>query len=227
MKVPSLAVALLLLISCTPEPTDEKIGLSTFKTAVSQPENPANPYDGAGALRNELLNTVLLTEPKSLSLQQLITRVDSVANSPTEFNAYRTASFTPLSALKLQSFLQNDATLAQVISGLPLSTSGKTALNGFLEGLFAITDGEFEPIYEYTVTFEQDVLQSGLYTAGDKEFILTLTSLERYAAYYRKKPKDKDWDLLITHIAAESEGTRYDLATAVLYSVGIESALHP
>ncbi|MFP5439086.1 MAG: hypothetical protein ACLGH8_15000 [Bacteroidia bacterium] len=227
MKVASLAIVSLLLFSCTPDTTNETITATAYKAAVSEAANLANPYDRAGALRNEILNAVSALVPKTVSLDQLNIRINSVAEGNAEFNSYKTPSYTPLSVSKLQSLLETDTTVSQVVFVLPLSPYGKTALTGFLEDLLSISGEEFETIYDYIVAYEQGVLESTSYTDADKELILTLTSLERYAAYYRKKPKDKDWDLLITHIAAESEGASQDMATAIFYSVGIESALHP
>jgi len=106
------------------------------------------------------------------------------------------------------------------------SKKGKEDFKSFIESLLSMQDEDFETIHDYILGFEGGIISSTAYSQQDKKIILTASAIERYSNYYRKKPKDKDWDLLIGNIMAGAHGATYDTATAVLNSVSVEVSLH-
>ncbi|MFP9114776.1 hypothetical protein ACLI1A_12615 [Flavobacterium sp. RHBU_3] len=222
-----LAIALLLLVSCAPDTTTDSDTLAAYSAksaALSEAANPLNPYDDAGALRNAVLDGVMNGVPKGISQENLLKTVTDLAHASNGFNTFKTASFHPPTTTELDELLQSAPTLDDIVLGFPLSTQNKVQVMAFLEGLLDAHDVDFENLYNYIVTFENQVVGSSAYTNSEKQFILTLTSLQRYGTYYRKKPKDKDWDLLITGIMADAQGAGYDIASSIVYSVSFEAA---
>ncbi|ALM50156.1 hypothetical protein AMR72_15390 [Flavobacterium psychrophilum] len=228
-KNPLVAIALLLLISCAPDTTTDSGPLTTYKAksgSISDAANPDNPYDEVGALRNTILDGVMNSVSKGISHEELLKTVNDVAKGYNGFAAFKTADFHTMTTAELDELLQSTPTLDAVVIGLPLSIENKVQVKSFLEGLLDSDDTDFEAVYNYIVNFENHVVGSSAFSNSEKQFILTLTSLQRYSAYYRKKPKDKDWDLLITGILAETQGAGYDIASSILYSVSFEAATH-
>jgi len=226
-KIQLLAMVVPLFFACAPDsPVTTDPVPSYLKTSLQEPSNPVNPYDYAGALRNRILGRALSELPKGLSESELLIAVKEIAETDSEFQSLKTSSFTPLSLDGLQGFLQSTSSISQSVNTLPLSQKAKEDYTAFSGGLLSLKDGDFESIHNYIIGFESGIINSTSYSQQDKRILLTATAIERYSNHYRKKPKDKDWDLLIGNIMAGAEGATYDTATAVLNSVSVEVALH-
>ena len=226
-KIKLIAVVIPLLFACTPE-GQTTIEQQSFyqKSAASGPANPSNPYDAAGALRNRILAAAFTAFPHGASDTEILASISLTANSDSDFAALKTASYSELSIDTLQSYLQSSPPVAQTVAKLPLSQKAKADFTSFINGLLAVQAQDYDIVQAYIINFETAVLSSGLYSAAEKKLMLTVSSLERYSEYYRRKPKDKDWDLLLGNIIAGAEGAANDQATAVLNSAVVEAALH-
>jgi hypothetical protein len=226
-KIQLLAMVIPLFFACAPDSPVTTVPVPSYlKTSLQESSNPVNPYDYAGALRNRILGRALSELPKGLSESELLIAVKEIAETDSEFQSLKTSSFTPLSLDGLQGFLQSTSSISQSVNTLPLSQKAKEDYTAFSGGLLSLKDGDFESIHNYIIGFESGIINSTSYSQQDKRILLTATAIERYSNHYRKKPKDKDWDLLIGNIMAGAEGATYDTATAVLNSVSVEVALH-
>jgi hypothetical protein len=222
-----IAMVLPLLFSCTPDvPLTTESQETYMKVAVAEPSNPLNPYDNYGAIRNRILDAALKQLPEGHSEAQLIKIVQGIADADSDFQSLKTLSYRGLSVASLQGYLQESPATTQAVAGLPLSNDAKVNLASFIDGLLYLRQEDYEVIRDHVMAFEHQVVNTASYSDGDRKLLLTVGAMERYSAYYRKKPKDKDWDLLIGNIVAGAEGANYDTATAILYSVSIEAALH-
>lgn len=216
----------LLTLSCTPEQEPQEFARHNFEVmkSGSDASNSANPYDDIGSLRNTLLDSVLTTYPSSASLEELVSRVNGLANGFPEFNALKSSAYQELTVSGLSYYLQYSGNVQGLAQQLPL-TGAKDGFVLFSQGLLSRSDDSFEENFSWITAYEAAVISSD-YTEAEKNTLLITTAIERYAAYARKKPKDKDWDLLIGNIVATSQGSGLDPATAVLYSVAFEAASH-
>lgn len=216
-----------LLFACAPDsPVAADPAPSYLRMSLQEPSNPLNPYDYAGALRNRILDTTLSGLPIDLPQSELLDAVKNVAETDSKFQSLETPLYTPLSLTALQGFLQSTSTVSQMVNTLPLSKKAKQDFATFIEVLLSMQDEDFETIHDYISGFEDGIINSTAYLQQDKKIILTASAIERYSNHYRKKPKDKDWDLLIGNIMAGAQGAMYDTATAVLNSVSVEVAMH-
>ncbi|MXN91728.1 hypothetical protein GR160_10865 [Flavobacterium sp. Sd200] len=226
-KIKCIAMVLPLLVACTPDlPTTVAAPQSYLKVAPAGPSNLINPYDGYGAIRNRILDASLKQLPAQVSDMQVLAIVQEIANGDSDFQSLKTHGYSTLSTTSLQGYMESNLAAATVIEALPLSQNAKANFSLFIEGLLSLQYQDYEAIRDYIVAFESEIVSSKSYSDNEKKIILTVTALERYSTYYRKKPKDKDWDLLIGNIVAGAEGAAHDTATAVLYSVSVEAALH-
>lgn len=216
----------LLTLSCTPEQESQEFARHNFEVMKSggDASNSANPYDYLGRVRNTLLDSVLVTYPSSASLEELVSRVNGLANGFQEFNALKTSAYQNLTVSGLSYYLQYSGSVQGLAQELPL-TGSKDGFVSFSQGLLSRSDDSFEDNLSWITAYEAAVMSSD-YTEAEKKILLITTAIERYAVYARKKPKDKDWDLLIGNIMATSQGAALDPATAVLYSVAFEAAYH-
>ena len=216
----------LLTLSCAPEQESQEFArhnLEVMKSG-SDASNSANPYDDMGRVRNSLLDSVLTTYPSSASLEELVSRVNGLANGFPEFNALKTSAYQNLTVSGLSYYLQYPGSVQGLAQELPL-TGSKDGFVSFSQGLLDRSDDSFEDNLSWITAYEAAVMSSD-YTEAEKKILLITTAIERYAVYARKKPKDKDWDLLIGNIMATSQGAALDPAAAVLYSVAFEAAYH-
>lgn len=225
MKKIFLAMALpLLLFSCTPERDQGSLEQVFKKKSFIEAANGNNPFDECGNLRNKILDSVLALHPHSSSLEEVIGNVKSVTKLFPEFNSFKTTHYRELSASELLAYINYAGDATALSQSMPLQGSGSRFVL-FVDGLLNVGGSTFEANYDWITGYESSVVSSS-YTPKEKEILLVVSSIERYAAYYRKKPKDKDWDLLIGNIAATAQGATHDMATAVLFSVAFEAALH-
>jgi hypothetical protein len=226
-KIKLIAVVIPLLFACTPD-GQATIEQERFyqKSALTPPANPANPYDAAGALRNRILSKAFTDFPQGAGTTELLESMRLTADSDSDFETLKTASYKALSNDTLGRYLGSPPQVAQAVALLPMSQKGKADFTSFLNGLLALQAQDYETLQAYIRNFEDTLLSSGSYSAGEKKLMLTVSSLERYSEYYRRKPKDKDWDLLLGNLIAGVEGVAYDQATAVFNSAAVEAALH-
>lgn len=216
----------LLTFSCAPEqdlPQLEQQDLQVMKS-YTEAANGVNVYDTIGSLRNTLLDSLLTTYPSSASLAELVTRLNSLAGSFPGFNALKTSHYQELTVSGLSYYLQYSGNVQSFAEELSL-TESKEGFVVFGQGLLNRNADSFEDNFNWITAYEAAVVFSD-YPDSEKELLLITTAIERYAVYYRKKPKDKDWDLLIGNIVATSQSASEDPATAVLYSVAFEAAYH-
>lgn len=226
-----LAMVIPLLIACTPEAAPGVVSTREanpiHKSLSHGPSNPLNPYDAAGAVRNRIVEATLRGIGKGpLTRDALLLLVSRAAEDDSDFAALKTPLYSTLTVPVLESFTASVQPPLQAVAGLPLSPKAKADLAGFIGGLLSLGDGDYDTLQGYILAFESAVLTEGSYSAGERKLILTVTSLERHGVHYRKKPKDKDWDLLIGNIIAGAQGACFDTATAIINSAATEAALH-
>ena len=202
----------------TPNVVNSRI---TSRIATELPGNAANPYDEAGWIHNELFETYYesLTKPTTVGV---ISRVEALADSNSNFKGIKTASYHPVSAERIQYLLDHKTTcVSEVIANSTLSNSAKLSLSNFMVSLdekFAI-ETSCDLLYNYVAAYEKTVVNNATFTSKDKQLILTTTSIARHTVYLaRKKPKkntNPDWTILILHIAAAEDGAEYGLAESI------------
>lgn len=201
-------------IACSDEYTGETtetahIIRSTLKTG-NGPGNPANPFDQAGTIHNEILEALETTDFNSQSIADVAVLIDSVS---TANPGLASSSNSPALSTKLAEItwiVNTDNAINGVLATSTLGASARTSLMEFVDSLLLSADDPYEDIHPMIVSYEADVLANNAFTSNDKRIILTTTSVVRYSVHERKR-KDKDWETSVTNIAATVSGAEHDL----------------
>lgn len=208
-----LVILPLFTIACSDEYTGEITETAhmaeSAKTSGIGPDNPANPFDIAGSIHNEILETLNETNFSSQSIEDITILIDSVSAVYPELVAL--SSYSTLSTrLSEITWIVNDYdAIDDVLMASTLGVSAKTSFLTFVNSLPLTANDPYEDIHSMIVSYEEDVLANTGFTADDKRILLTTTSVVRYSAY--RERKDKDWETSVTKIAATVSGAEQGL----------------
>lgn len=185
------------------------------------PENPDNPYDLAGKAHAELLDAYFDSVTLPTTLEQVIARVGLLSQNSQVLQTLDTRPFAMISAERAQYILsQPQNAIPEVFAQAAASERAQKSLKSFTDSLLLLCTSEqnYSLIYNYITGFEELVLHDALFTASDKKFLLTSSSIARFAASKKRRPKrnqDTDWELNIFHVAGSIEGQNQSPAAAV------------
>lgn len=173
------------------------------------PNNPANPFDIAGSIHNEILETLNETNFSSQSIEDITILIDSVSAVYPELvplSSYSTLS-TRLSEITW--IVNSYDAIDDVLVASTLGVSAKTSFLTFVNSLALTANDPNEDIHSMIVSYEESILANTGFTTDDKRILLTTTSVVRYSAY--RERKDKDWETSVTKIAATVSGAEQGL----------------
>ncbi len=185
-------------------------------------QNRINPYDYAGQLFGEIFDTYHDSKTLPNSADEIVQRVESIANENIMFLAFKPLSYEQAKPARVEFFDTNKITAANsVIGGSKLSANAKQSLTTFLEDytIWCIHEQNYSTVHENICAYEFGVIQDEMLTASDKEIILVTTSIARYSALAKKRrPKkntDPAWDLLICTVIGSAENAERSPSEAV------------
>lgn len=224
----ALAVA---LFSCSPD-GQETVNTTTagpgevqgYKKSALSPSNPANPFDQAGLLHNQLLDSYPITKLPNPSLSFFYNTLEELALQDNAFLSLAPGGYLPVSPEQANSI--GTTTLGQALSYTTLSAASRTSLENLVNTIVAF-DYEhrgYNEIYGPIVAYESTILASSL-APQELNVILTITAIARYAAFAQStgkgkgKGKDKDWRLSMGNITAAAYGARESGAKAIILSL--------
>jgi hypothetical protein len=216
MKFITLSLCIFTLcISCstTPEAGEAVADTAIFQRGTGEvPENSSNPYDNIGQTHNEVLQSYYDTDTVPSADSACIERLIAVAKSNPYFVQLGIQPYELKTIDRINYINDNIATCRPAILSAAISDAeARTDMTNFLSSLFSLCDNEedYQPIYEFIVTYENAVLNSK-FDVNDKKHILMATSIARHSAYARKKKpkknKDPEWALMVGNIFAGLDG---------------------
>lgn len=217
MKRIYLWIIMPFLISCTADGFDseplEHTLQNSLKTGIQYPYNPANGFDQAGALHNELSESYVVGGALPTTVGATLASVDSIAGQNALFHMIKGPGYAAPSVSRLEYILeQSETDFSEILSNSSLSESARADLIGFIEDVHYLETSRaaYDSIYSYITTEEDKIMNSTTYSQSDKQLLLVTTSVTRHASYFareqKKKPRDKDWDLVIANIIAAADG---------------------
>lgn len=199
----SLVIITSLLSSCTDENIENTKNLdnSTAKEESTKagkmltgvnPQNTANPYDVAGKIHNAILEAYLTGNYTYGTIAQISQRVDSISALNSDLLSLQTSPAAIYG--EIQEIIDDpQKELEQAITNAPMITTAKNCLSSFMASMLLWQNNEYSVIHEAIISFESNVLSNIQFSNEEKRIILTTSSITRYAVYYAKKRKDKDW----------------------------------
>jgi hypothetical protein len=196
-----------LIVSCTADPIvtaeniDNTISVEKSKQKTARllqdltPENPANIYDFAGKLHNDILDVYLAGNYQYTTIAQISEKIEAIAASNNDLMLLDTATILPPNLNVIQEIINNpQAKLDQAIVNSPMTFAAKNSLSDFINNLPVWENQPYEEIYDSIILYESDVISNPTFNNEDKRIILTASSIIRYSIYYDIVEKDKDWD---------------------------------
>ncbi|OXB07798.1 hypothetical protein [Flavobacterium pectinovorum] len=218
-----LAFLPLLAVACTSESASEATTShlkTSAKTTTIGPANPANPFDLAGSIHNEILESLDGMDFNPQSAADVANAVDSISSLYPELVTLGGNSSLAARLDEINLLVSCEDPLEQVFTASSLEASARDSFSTFVSSLLLSADSPYEDIRTSIVSYEAFVLDSSEFTSEDKRIILTTTSVVRYSAS-RKKRKDKDWETSVTSIAATVLGAEECLALGLKMGVTV------
>lgn len=221
----SLVIIISLLASCTSEniestknidnSTAKEKSIKTGKMLTGlQPENTANPYDIAGKIHNDILDAYLTGYHTCSTIAEVSQKVDSISALNNDLLSLETSS--PVINGEIQEIIDNAQTaLEQAIASSPMTSTAKDCLSGFMASMLLWEANEYSIIHQSIISFEAAVLSNVQFSQEEKRIILTTSSITRYAIYYTRERKDKDWETSVGNRVGAVQGAVANSSAAV------------
>lgn len=205
------------LIACSNDSIEseliEQTMKNSFSTRIEHPYNPSNEFDEAGQLHNELSESYVVSVTIPTTVGAVLMTIDSIARRNELFQRIKGQDYTMPPTFQVERILEKSVTdIGEALSNSSLSNSAKGDLVNFIRHVrFMETSRDaYSDIYDYIISAEINIQNNIAYSQRDRELLLITTSITRHASYFareqKKKPRDKDWDLVIANIIAATEG---------------------
>lgn len=232
----SLLLALLLFSCDVSTPTSETIATTSDAQLFGRSVEPSaanveNPYDYAGFIYNELLDSYASEVGTQTALDSIIYQVNLLAASNVKYGVYFGGQTNAISPATLQNILLDPQTaLTDYLAVSLLKAPAQTSLQDFSSDLqyFLNAQTDYAIIYDYIIAFETGILLDTSYTPDEQAVLLHISSIVRQAVYEKKKrPKpnrDPDWDWMLTCIVATSVESNRNFARGILNAVVLDLA---
>lgn len=223
MKRISVCMILISILSCS-QPEDQSASVLMAKDDIRSAANPANPYDETGQVFDQVLDAYYAGYRPASTTTGIILQIEPAAFSVANFSALASTGYTSPLASRLDYFASNPLTAAaSAISTSSLTQAGRTHLAQFVITSLPLCESvaSFDEVYDIVLAYENSVLASSQLTVPDKRIILATTSVLRYSARRKRKPKkntDHDWEINMTNIAPTIEGASQSPASAVTWA---------
>jgi hypothetical protein len=226
-----LVILQLLTISCTPDTIDnieridstvsmKKLEKSTHVVQNPIPENPANIYDFAGKLHNDILDVYLAGNYQHTTIAQISQQIEAIAAANTELMLLDTGTNPPLNLNIIQEIVNNpQLQLDQSITNSSMTSAAKGSLSSFMNDVVLWENHPYEEIYQNVISYESSVIANSGFSNEDKRIILTTSSIVRYSIYYNLIRKDKDWPPSAGHRVGGVSGSIENSTTAIKRSL--------
>ncbi|MDI6033364.1 hypothetical protein QLS91_09790 [Flavobacterium sp. LB2P84] len=223
-----LVVFPLLIISCSADSvdtsdnsTDSKVNSKKLEKSARlvenlPPENPANVYDLAGKLHNDILDTYLAGNYQYNTISQISQQIEAIAVMNNDLAILNFATNVPVNLEEIQAIVNNpEAELDEAIVNSSMTNAAKGSLSTFMNAALLWENEEYGTIYQSIVSYESSVMTNSQFSSEDKRIILTTSSIARYSLYYSKERKDKDWETSVGNRVGGASGALDQSLTAI------------
>ncbi|MDI5894827.1 hypothetical protein [Flavobacterium algoritolerans] len=226
-----LVILSLLIVSCTTDSIDntESINgkVSSKKSEKSArlvqnltPENPANIYDFAGKLHNDILDIYLTGNYQYNTIAQISQQVEAIAAENNDLMLLNLGTNLSINLDVIQEIVNNpQAKLDEAIANSTMTNVAKGSLSSFMNDVLLWKNNSYEEIYQSIISYESSVMTNPEFNNEDKRIILTTSSIVRYSLYYDPPRKDEDWDSSVGHRVGGLSGAIDNSSTAVIRSL--------
>jgi hypothetical protein len=234
-----LVILNLLMVSCTADSIvtaenidntiiGEKSKQKTARLVQNQtPENPANNYDFAGKIHNEILDVYLAGNYQHYTIAQISQQIELIAAQNNNLTSLNVGTNLPTNVVFIQEVINNPQTeLDHTIANSAMTVAAKNNLSDFMNEILLWENHSYEEIYESIIAYESTVIANPAFTSEDKRIILTTSSIVRYSTYYDLERKDKEWDDSTGHRVGAISGAVDNSVVAIIRSLVTGIMIH-
>lgn len=217
-------------IGCSDEYTNQKIETSqatrSFKTSDLTTQKSVDPFDRAGEIYNNILDTLDRSSFNPHSIAEVVRLVDSVSKQYSELDLLSTETILSKRLSEIKWILNhkdasNDAVINKMLTRATIREDARKSFSLFVKSLMPRADDPYENVRLMILSYEKYVMDNTEFNSDEKRILLTTTSVVGYSV--DRKRKDKDWETSITKIAATVSGANQDivLSLKMALTVGI------
>jgi hypothetical protein len=195
-------------ISCSTESevapsvtSDSNQSILHIKSQV--PHNNANPFDGRGKKYFDLLTIYLDNNTVPNSATEMTEQLHFMFQNY-DTRRYASRSIASLTSKEVAMVLSEpEKQLIAILESCSLRLEIREELIHFVQALLAQHDSEYLEQYNYIVSYETKILENTTLSADEKETILSVASVSRYALYVNSKHRDRDWEISVGNRKAQ------------------------
>lgn len=188
-----LVILSLLIVSCSTDTIDTVESINnkvsnrkSEKTArLAQdltPENPANIYDYAGKLHNDILDVYLAGNYQYTTIAQISQQIEIIAAANNDLMLLNSGTNLPIDLDLVQEIVNNpQVKLDQAIVNSSMTSAAKDSLSSFMSNVILWENQSYQEIYESIISYESAVIANPVFNNEDKRIILTTSSIVRYS----------------------------------------------
>lgn len=210
-------------LSCSEEMADQMEGTHAgnygARGAATEAANPANPYDGAGGIHDEILEALDDYDFKGHSVAGIAHIVDSTVAMHPEIGPAPSLLSVSERVNEISALADGSTSLGDVVEASTLRVEAKAGILELANSLQLMAGDSYEYIMQAIMSYEAGVLASSTFDTREKETMLTATSVVRYSVR-RKKRKDKDWETSVS-IAAAVSGEQESILSRIKMAVTV------
>ena len=162
------------------------MAFSLFSNAQS---NTKNKFDYVGKLHNEIVDTYLKNNFSYQNSEELCNQINEIASKNNNFisivgsdNFKADSKTIDLGINDFKNYFKN------IINNQPMSENGKQnsqkLVNYLFESGFSSNKVSYQELFDYIVSFENEIIISKNLTDLDKQVLLSSSSVARYSLYF-------------------------------------------
>jgi len=211
-----------LCLSCSEEMADQMDGTQSVNygaRGATEASNPANPYDSAGRIHDEILEALEDYGFKGHSVAGIAHIVDSTVAMHPEIGSAQSPFPMSERVHEITALANGSTSLGDMVEASTLRAEAKASTLELGYSLQLMGDDSYDDIWLAITSYEAGVLASSAFNTREKETMLTASSVVRYSVC-RKKRKDKDWETSVS-IAAAVSGEQESIFSRIKMAVAV------
>jgi hypothetical protein len=183
------------------------------------PENKANPFDIKGKEYYDLLTIYLQNNPSPKSIKETADQIQFLSKNYTSFS-YSSRRVVTITLEQVSVIMEDpEKQLMAIIDSCSLSAEAKTNLISFIQTLLEHQDQDFTMVYDAIVSYEASIIESTTLEENEKETILTVSSVSRYALYADSVRRDRDWEISVANKKSQKVFNSYKASIASVIAI--------
>lgn len=166
-------------------------------------------HDAPGAVQNEILEAFIAHGDTASTIGATLKLAAARAAALPGFNALAETGYLAPSETRIAYLTDGvPGRLDDVIFHSALSDKAKLSLTNFCASLsyYRSQKQDYGAIATFIASYEASILADATFGSKDQKVLLTAASLSRHAfkfaeTHKKRKPRDRDWDISVGHIA--------------------------